>query len=320
MAFSTKLNLSNQKFEQTTGSTLNLDGKTVVGGDIRYENIPNLSGDTQLVHKKYVDDLVFSGDSIIYNGATPTTIEVGGITAGTQLTGRTANDILEQMLVVYLNPAFSSFNVSSQPTTVEAGTELSGNRTFTWGTSNSGNVKANSIAIRDVTANVLLGSNLANDGSENLAITTITLADAGNTQVWRVEGQNTKDESFQSSNVTVTARYYRFFGPVASRPTNSAEVRALPSSAFQTSNAQTFTLNTGNVETRFIVALPPGRTIASVTDLDALNAVITANYVLVGTVNVNDNGGSGTARSYNLYEMTLGAPYSENHRHQIVTA
>lgn len=322
MAFSTKLNLSNEKFEQQSGSTFNFEGDNVFGGDVRYDYIPSLSADTQVVHKKYVDDLVqsFSGESVIYNGASPSTIVVGGIAAGTQLTGRTANDILEEMLVVYLQPAFSSFSVSGQATTVEAGTELSGSKTFTWATSNSGNVQANSIVIRDMSASTDLATGLANDGSQLVAIATKTLTNAGDTQQWRAQGTNTQAGAFNSSNFTVTARYYRFYGAAAARPTDSATVRALPDSAFQSSNGMTFTLNTGAVETKFYVALPPGRTISSVVDLDALNAVITGNYVLVGTVTVNDNGGAGTARSYNLYEMTLGAAYSENHRHSITTA
>ena len=65
--------------------------------------------------------------------------------------------------------------------------------------------------------------------------------------------------------------------------------------------------------------LPPARTITSVIDLDALNANITSQYILVGTVSVNDGGDSGTARTYNLYEMTVGSPYTESHTHSVTT-
>lgn len=123
-----------------------------------------------------------------------------------------------------------------------------------------------------------------------------------------------------SKSVTLVGRYLRFYGPTASTPTNSAEVRALGSSDLQTANANTFTLNTGTSLTKFAVALPPSRTIASVIDLDALSANITSSFVLVGTVQVNDGGGIGTARTYNLYEMNNGQAYSTSHRLQITTA
>jgi hypothetical protein len=163
-----------------------------------------------------------------------------------------------------------------------------------------------------------LGSGLDDDGSEVLTITTNQLNTEGETQVWRAEGTNTETDGFTSSSRTTRARYFRFYGPSAASPTNSAEVRALSDSAFQTSNSQTFTLNTGDTLTKYVVALPPGRTISEVIDLDALSANITANYVLQGTINVLDAGG--TNRAYNLYEMNNAVPYSSNHRHQITTA
>ncbi len=70
-----------------------------------------------------------------------------------------------------------------------------------------------------------------------------------------------------------------------------------------------------------VVALPQGRTIASVFDIDAANANITASYVLTGTIAVSDNGGSGpTTWNYNIYELNLGEPYSSSHAHSITTA
>jgi hypothetical protein len=324
MAFSTKQNLSNDKFGQITGSTLTLSGDTVVAnsGKLRYSSVVSITGETQIVHKSYVDDLIIgvTGGTILYDGATPATIQVGGITAGTQLTGRTANDILEQMLVVYQLPAFTAFSVTAQNTTVETGTVLSGSKTFTWTTSNAGNVATNSIGIRDNTSGATLATGLANDGSEALTIATNELDNGGDTQVWSISGTNTQAGTFNTT-FTVTGRFLRFYGPSASSPANSAAVRALPTNAFQTANANTFTLNTGNVETKMVVALPQGRTIASVFDIDAANANITASYVLTGTIAVSDNGGSGpTTWNYNIYELNLGEPYSSSHAHSITTA
>jgi hypothetical protein len=232
-------------------------------------------------------------------------------------TGLTAIEALLDAAVEYINPVFNSFSVSGQNSTVEVGTTLSGNRTFNWSiTVNSGVVPT--VTIFDITLNAPILVDTPNDTSELVNITTNQLNSSGATQQWRAIGNNTSPAgTFISTTTTVTARYYRFFGASASTPINNTQVRALTDFEFQTANANTFILNTGDTLTKFIVALPPSRTISSVVDLDALNAVITSEYILIGPVIVIDAGG--TNRSYNLYEMNIGAPYSSNHRHQITT-
>lgn len=255
-----------------------------------------------------------------YTGSTPSTVTVGGLNSGAILTGRSYTEIFQEMLVVYLNPVFGGApSVTPQNYTVEVGTTLIGARTFGWSTTNSGNVQPNSIVIRDVTGAVDLATGLVNDGSESATITTIQLASNNAIQQWRTEGVNTNLVGFNSANRTVTAKFYRFYGANALTPTNSAQVRTLPASAFQTANGNTFNLATGSALTKFVVALPPSRTISSVIDLDALNADITASYVSQGTISVLDDGGVGTSQTYNLYEMNLGAPYAASHNHQIIT-
>jgi hypothetical protein len=231
--------------------------------------------------------------------------------------GLTLMEAILDAVTAYINPVFNSFSITGQATTVEVGTTLSGSKTFTWSI-NPGSGTVGNLDIYDNTAGSTLLAATPNDGTQSVTITTNQLNSNGATQSWRGIGQNTAPSgTFNSSNFVVTARYYRFYGPVASSPTNSAEVRALPSSAFHT-GAATFNLNTGTTQTKFVVALPPGVTISSVVDLDALNANITSEYVLIGTMNVQDAGG--TNRAYNIYEMNIGAPYSSSHRHQITTA
>lgn len=255
----------------------------------------------------------------LYTGLTPSTITLGGLTAGAILTGRSYTDILQEMLVVYQLPAFGGApTIGAQPTTVEVGTTLSGSTTFTWSTTNSGNVSGNSIAIYDVNGTVYLETGLANDGTQATTINTIILNSNGALQQWRMEGTNTNSGLFTSPNRTVTARYNRYFGATVSSPIDSTTVKALPSNAFQTSNSNVFSFSTGSVLTKFVVALPPSRTISNVIDLDALSADITSQYVSTGTINVLDAGG--TNRLYNIYEMNIGSPYASSHNHQIQTA
>jgi hypothetical protein len=107
-----------------------------------------------------------------------------------------------------------------------------------------------------------------------------------------------------------------FYGSSASAPTNSAGVRALTGRRF-TDAGNTFILNTGATNKIFTVAVPATMSLTQVIDLDALNANITANYVL-SAFNVNDGGGTPVA--YKIYTLTNAIPYSADHRHQITIA
>ena len=119
-----------------------------------------------------------------------------------------------------------------------------------------------------------------------------------------------------TASYNITYKYVVFYGPSVVAPSNSAGVRALSGKRF-TDAGNTFTLNTGAAQTIFTVAIPATMSLTQVLDLDALNANITANYVL-STFNVNDGGGTPVA--YKIYTLTNAIPYSADHRHQITIA
>lgn len=145
-------------------------------------------------------------------------------------------------------------------------------------------------------------------------------------------------QTFQASFIvgglnTIVFRYFIFYGPSATRPETSSDVRALGNRGFTptTSLSNPFNLNTGTVQRIFTVAMPSPLTITSVIDLDALNANITLDYTNPNpipqepppplpppfrTISVAD--AYGTLVTYNVYTMTTGVPYSPtSHRHQI---
>lgn len=146
----------------------------------------------------------------VYDGASPSTTSVGGVPSGYVLTGKTFTEIFQQMLVVYQSPAFSSFTISGQSTLIEVGTTLSGNKTFLWTTSNSGNVQANSVNIRDITANTLIATGIANDGTEVVNIGVIGNS-APISRSWRAEALNSNLGEFNSSSFTVNSIYPVFY-------------------------------------------------------------------------------------------------------------
>jgi hypothetical protein len=173
------------------------------------------------------------------------------------------------------------------------------------------------IDLYDNTAGSTLLAGTPNDGTQVQTINTFQLNSSGATQSWKGIGHDTGGSpgNFNSSNFTVTAWFKDFYGPTSSNSTTSAQVRALPQNSFHT-GVVTNILNTGNTNVIFEYACQC--TISSVTDLDALGADITSQYVNGGTVSVLDAGG--TPRTTTIWRMTAGVPYTSSHRHQIITS
>lgn len=123
------------------------------------------------------------------------------------------------------------------------------------------------------------------------------------------------DEYQTTTSAPITVHFYDviFYGPVGSAPATSSEVRSLGGRVFIDS-ANPFILQTGNTHRIFSVALPSTLSLSNVTDLDALNANITATYVLS---NININNGGDISTNYKLYTMTNAIAYTTDHRHQI---
>lgn len=129
----------------------------------------------------------------------------------------------------------------------------------------------------------------------------------------------TVTDSYTTTNSsTSTINFLRtiFYGPTTSEPTDSTAVRSLGGKVF-VDHSNPFNLETGSTERFFTVAIPATLSVTEVLDLDALNANITANYVL-STFDVEDGGG--TSVSYRVYTMTNAIPYTSNHRHRVTRA
>jgi hypothetical protein len=122
--------------------------------------------------------------------------------------------------------------------------------------------------------------------------------------------------AINSNTLSYQGFYKLWYDAVSTLPATSPAVRSLTNSRF--SNAgNSFTLNTGSTQQTFVLLLPPGKSLASVIDQDALNLDITAQY-LPTSITVNDAGG--TAVTYTMYTMSQSVAYSSNHRHNITIA
>jgi hypothetical protein len=116
-----------------------------------------------------------------------------------------------------------------------------------------------------------------------------------------------------SSTSTITFKNLIFYGPSSSAPTNSNQVRSLPSRIF-IDGENPFILNTGTTNTKFTVAIPTTLSITQVLDLDSSSANLTTVYVN-NPFTVNDF--AGTAVNYKVYTLSTSIPYTPNHRHQV---
>lgn len=180
-----------------------------------------------------------------YNLTSPSTVTVGGLSSGTVLTGKTVQEILELILAPYIPPTFTSFSISSQSQSLEVGDSVSGVKSFNWSTSNPGNVAVNSVAIRDITNSVLLGSGLANDGSESLNVGTVSY-NTPNSNSWRAEATNTQSNLFLSSLFSVNWYYRLFYGTSPNATLNEAGIEALLNNPLQSNKNGTYSFLAGD--------------------------------------------------------------------------
>jgi len=206
-----------------------------------------------------------------YNGNSPSTKTIENIPAGTDITQFSVVDLIENIYAPFIAPVFSSFNISSQATTIEVGTTFSGNRTFTWNITNPQNIKPNSIIIRNHSLNQTLGENLPNDGVEILNIGTIPNTSPGTT-TFRILSESVKDVVF-SSDFSINRLYPYFWGKLPNM-NHVTDFSALVSTSNKVvaSSTGTITINYNAVGERLWFAIPSSSTPKTVWFFNTLNS------------------------------------------------
>jgi len=154
------------------------------------------------------------------------------------------NAAVNSILNPYQPPAFTSFAISGQATTLEVGSQIAaGSKTFTWATSNSGNVAANSIIITDVSTSTVLGTGLANSGSRAITISAIT-NNAPATHTWSISGQDVENTTF-SDNFLVSWLWRVYAGVSTNQTVASSDILAFGVSGLQSTVGGTYALAAG---------------------------------------------------------------------------
>lgn len=188
-----------------------------------------------------------SGSTTYTNtGTTPTT--VGGITAGSSFSGKTMQEMWDALLYPYQAPAFTAFSRTNLSTTYELGQLVTGgSQTFTWTTSNSSNVSANTISI---TQNFAPSTTLVLNGA-NAGTTAITLSNtySSGTQItttlYTISGKNTSGTTFTS---TISRSWLPriYYGTSSTTPLVEANITALTSQSLASTFAGTYSFVAGD--------------------------------------------------------------------------
>ena len=221
----------------------------------------------------------------------------GKYTAGSTVpaNGKTVNEVLLDAFSNYLSPAFTSFS-SALATIVEVGTTLTSPQNFTFGVSNSANIKPNTLKVTDITAGADLVTGAAISSPVSVPIGAVVKTANAATNSWRASAQNTQDAWFNSPTFSVTWRLRTFHGAVDAAPANSAEVRAL-NAAWDTVNSFSITLS----KTRYCIALRAGKNLVSV--ITQNNENLKDNFVKRAEqmlVTLPD----GSTTAYDIYDFT----------------
>jgi hypothetical protein len=185
-----------------------------------------------------------SGGTTTYTNGLPTPVAVGGWEAGSTFASKTMKEMWDGLLYPYQYPAFSSFSISGQSTTLEVGDSTSANPTFLWATSNSSNVSTNTIDIFDVTGSAQLANNIANDGSESIVLAAITKTSVAS-HSFRIEGTNSKSAIF-SRTYAVSWLWKKFYGQSANPgPLTEAGIEGLVTGTLSSSYSGSYPFGAG---------------------------------------------------------------------------
>jgi len=293
MGFFTRPDLDNREFKQTSGSTLTLSGDTTIVGSLDVTGTLKSKGVEIIGSGGTVGDiLTFDGTKIvlapnsggtagsgIYTGSTPSTITVGGIAAGTSLTGRSFTSLWQQLLVQYLIPAFTSFIIDSAGQ-YEVGnpSAFTGSHNFTFTISNAGNVCSNTFGVYDVTNSSCIASGCAVSSPQSVNIgsvsNTIPISHS-----WRGDATNTSSNTLTSTNTTITSIYPYFYGKSASGGAGPGINRPTANQALINSGTKVLGTSTGTITISFNTssddymwfAIPSTSTSKTVWYINALN-------------------------------------------------
>ena len=194
----------------------------------------------------------------------------------------------------YQTPAFSSFSIESQTTSLEVGATSSANPVFTWSVANLSNAVANTVVISDTTASVTLGTGLSLTPpfSATYAGVTKTFVSSEN---FRITGTDSESDTF-SANFTISWYDRVYYGESVTVTLTASDIMGLRVSGLQSGFAGTYNFLASPSEYKYICIPVAMGTISSFRDANTfLNVPFNSPYA----VNVTNT--HGVVITYNVY-------------------
>jgi len=250
------------------------------------------------------NDITFEGGGggTTYTNSTPTTATLGGIAAGSTFSAQTMTQMWDALLYPYQTPAFTSFSRTNLNSPYDLGEAIPiGSQTFSWSTSNSSNISANTITIQQLypsTSTLLSGG--GNDGSEVINLTVdISSTTPTTISMYRITATNTQGSTFNTT-ISNSWRYRWYYGKSASSSVTNAQITGFTSALVSSvTNAYITFGATGSPQYGYLI-IPTG--LGQPSDLrNSTSGCFGSNipYSLLGTTSFAN--GYGVTTTYNIY-------------------
>lgn len=184
------------------------------------------------------------GGGDTYTNATPVPTTIGGITAGTTFSSVPLTQVFDQLLYPYQTPTFDTFTLSGT-TILEVGEPINDSRTFSWTTTNSTNITANTVAINNITTSTNIVTGTANDGTHVYDFSASPVdPNTAVTHTYRISATNSQTTVF-TKDLTTSWRWRMYWGTSANTSLTESQIEALVSSSLATNSSGTFSFGTG---------------------------------------------------------------------------
>lgn len=216
-------------------------------GSLQIDDIPTGATETNVLVVDAFGNVKLRTDFSVapYTNSTPVPTTIGGITAGSTFSNQTMQQMWDTLLYPYQAPAFSSFSISGQSTTIEVGTSIAGTKTFSWSTANPSNVQANTISIVDLTNSTTLATGLANDGTESILLPSAVVKNSATSNTWRITGTNTNSVSF-TADFVVNWYWKIYYGTSANTTLTEVQIESLANTSLSNNITGSFSFAGGN--------------------------------------------------------------------------
>lgn len=183
----------------------------------------------------------FSAD-VLYSNPDPTTIDVGGILAGSYFVDQTMSEMWDALLYSNQYPNFLSFDNNDIDDVYEVGYTIpTGNKTFVWTTTNDILFEPNSVEISGPGFTTVTG--LANDGNEVVNFTSTIQHIIPASSLWTIQAENSVTSDI-FNRFKITNWRWRIYWGVNSNPVlTESELEALHSNQLRSDFVNTFSFN-----------------------------------------------------------------------------